>query len=67
MHQAVLASALAISSTDCTYQTMGSTVTYSYETTFASDGSSAHTVESITITNGSASCASTYDVTYTRQ
>ena len=53
--------------TDCTWTSQGYSFTETYETTFASDGSSAKGVATITGTGNGQSCASTYDTSFVRQ
>ena len=52
---------------DCTWTANGFSYTATTDTTFAQDGSSATGLESITATGNGTACASTYDVTFTRQ
>jgi len=53
--------------TGCSTMTNGTTCSATTDVTFASDGSGATGLETITCSNSSASCTSTYTVTLTRQ
>jgi hypothetical protein len=53
--------------TDCTFSSQGYDFTETFETTFASDGSSAQGILTISGTGHGQTCSSTYDVTMTRQ
>jgi hypothetical protein len=53
--------------TDCTLTTQGVTFTETFESTFASDGSSATGIVTLTGSANGGSCTSTYDITMTRQ
>jgi hypothetical protein len=55
------------SETDCQATVDGVTGTFTFDTTFAADGSEGTGVETYTLTNGSSTCMSTYDVTFTKQ
>jgi hypothetical protein len=53
--------------TDCTFSSMGYNFTNTFDVTFASDGSSASGVATITGSGNNQSCASTYNISFVRQ
>lgn len=53
--------------TDCSFATNGTTCSVTTDVTYASDGSGAMGLETLTCTMGTAGCTSTYQVTATRQ
>ena len=53
--------------TDCTFTSMGYNFTETFDVTFASDGSSAHGLITISGSGNGMSCTSTYTVTFAKQ
>lgn len=63
----VVASGCTVQGTNCVGEADGVSCTGTSDSTFASDGSSASGVETLSCSDSTSGCTSTYQVTFTRQ